>query len=130
LSRNPATAVARKYRYMVGPAGFHRAMARLAELTRKEKIPVLILYAKAGRSQRSLIKKLSQEYGFWRVHAVPSMRRYFVEHKIPWTKEERVKRLALSSGDPHPNEFGHTMYSNALFGRVNKIISARLQRRD
>lgn len=115
--------VPEEYRYMVGTAGFERAMKKLVEAADAHGIPVVVFdvkgypglhpsYVRTFRDdQRELLERLSRELGFRFLNTYPDYMDYLNRH--PDARFPRV--FAVSSTDAHPNALAHAINAKALF---------------
>jgi hypothetical protein len=114
-------AVLGPYRYMLGPQGFKRAMAKLGELTQGRTIPVLVLVSSASSDQIKLIKAVCKMRGFHLAFLKPYVDALVERLGIEDSPEARQKALILSKTDPHPNPLGHEAYKDAVVDQIVRL---------
>ncbi len=110
-----------RYRYMVGPRGYERAMDRLAALTRPAGIPVIIILGSRTGEQEKVVGRVAKKHGFDILEIGPYSDAYVLKHGITNTPEARKKALWISMADHHPNAAGHTIYAEALEDRLRSL---------
>jgi lysophospholipase L1-like esterase len=119
LERDEAVEVLDQYRYMIGERGYRQAMSRLAELTGRQNIPVILIRGTSSEAQQAIVEDVAREHGFHIVEIAPYTRRFIREQGIEDTREARQKALWVSPGDHHPNARAHPIYADAL---IDKLI--------
>jgi lysophospholipase L1-like esterase len=112
-----------QYRYMVGNGGFSDAMKKLASLTCKDRVPVIILAVKLKGQIKRLVEKNAKKYGFHIVEVYQVVDSYIEKNGLENTPKARKKLLWLNNTDPHPNALGHQLYAEALLPRVEEILA-------
>lgn len=117
--------VLQEYRYMVGPKGCNRALARLAALTQPRNIRVLVLASSATGRQAHVLEKACARWGFELFFLGPYVDAFVHEHNIPDTPRARQKALILSKKDQHPNALGHQVYKEAIWDRLRPILGLK-----
>ena len=104
-----------RYAYMVGEEGYRRAMAKLAEETRADGVPVILLSLGA----RELPVEVAKEHGFTFLDASAA----FLEHleaAVGKTSREAWRDAFRIPNDGHPSALAHQAYADALYDELGR----------
>jgi hypothetical protein len=110
-----------KYAYMVGEAGFRKAMGRLAELAAHYKFEVLVLGGSQTRAQVEVVGPLAVELGFHFLDMGPVTEEALRARGVEPSPENYRKYLRVAPGDPHPSVLGHVIYAEAIVEKLREV---------
>ena len=100
------------YRYMVGQAGYRRAMARLAGLTRERSIPVGVILLEEDGEMADLVLEVVAAERLYLLELRPRFLSYLgANQKV---LSQWVETFHVSERDPHLNRLGHSLIADAL----------------
>jgi lysophospholipase L1-like esterase len=107
-----------QYSYMTGIEGFRSAVERLARISQRAGIPVLVIRGSLSPIQERVVRDYCREFGF---HEIPVARytdAYVRKHGIEDTPQARRRALHVSENDRHPNAAAHTIYAEAILDQL------------
>jgi hypothetical protein len=111
-----------RYAHMVGKEAYVKAMARLGELTRAKKIPVIILSLGGSGEQGNLARQAAEANGFTFLDASPRFYRHLVENQLGDGREVWRSTFRIPH-DGHPNALAHRLYADVLEGAVRPRLA-------
>ena len=114
-----------RYGYMLGPKGYRRAMAKLAELTRADGVPVVVM----SQGLRELVSQEAERHGFETLDPSPVfVERIEADGTVMTAENWRgIWRSYLQlPEDIHPSPFAHAGYAEA----IRRFLVARGMPRD
>ena len=109
------------YRHMIGPKGYVRAMTLLAELTRTNGIPVIVMIGHYNEMQGNIIRQVSAAHGFHVLDIGPFTERVMDEMGYADDPKVRDRALSVAPGDSHPNALGHEIYARGLLEKMTEL---------
>ncbi len=109
-----------RYRYMLGRDGYSQAMDRLAELTKGESIPVIVMMLGVAGPQRQFVIEKAESHGFRVLNAMPHFSAIFQaggfeDSRRAWRGVFNIR------GDGHPTVLAHQAYAEAVMSELEDM---------
>jgi len=113
--------VRERHRPLAGEAGFRRAVARLADLTREAGIEVLVLRLSDQNAYRELVDEAIARHGFHAVTAAGYFQAHLRDSVKRSGRDAWAETFWVSDRDHHPNALGHRLYAEAIWNALGEI---------
>ena len=108
----------RRFAHLGGPEVYARAMARLAELTRRRGIPVLVMTLERGK--HPLMREAVRRHGLRFVPAAPRFYAYLGERGLAQTRGAWAQTFRIGR-DGHPNALAHRLFAEVLVEELEAL---------
>jgi hypothetical protein len=106
-----------RYERMVGQDAYEKAMARLAALTRRQRIPVVVLALGFDTEAGEIARRVSLANGFAVLDASPYLFTYLRQHGLdPAERRNRVR--AFKQADGHPSALAHQVLAQVVYDEL------------
>ena len=113
--------VPEQFAYMTGIEGFHAAVERLAGITKRAGVPVVVIRGSLHPMQERVVRSCCSEFGFYEIPIAPYTDEYVRQHGIEDTPAARQRSLHVSDNDRHPNAVAHTIYAEAILDQLAEM---------
>lgn len=108
------------YQRMVGQEPYEKAMARLAALTRRHGIPVVVLALGFDTEAGDIARRVSLANGFHVLDASPRLFQYLRQQGLdPDDRANRVRAFKLADG--HPSVLAHALLAEVVFDELQRL---------
>lgn len=107
-----------RFAHLGGPEAYARAMARLAELTRRRGIPVLVMTLERGK--QPLMRQAVRRHGLRVVHAAPRFYAYLGARGLAQTRGAWAQTFR-NGRDGHPNALAHRLFAEVLAEEIEAL---------
>jgi hypothetical protein len=109
-----------RYERMVGQEAYEKAMARLAALTRRQRIPVVVLALGFDTEAGEIARRVSLANGFRVLDASPYLFAYLRRHGLdPAERQDRVR--AFKQADGHPSALAHQVLAEVVYDELQRM---------
>jgi GDSL-like Lipase/Acylhydrolase family len=109
-----------RYERMVGQEAYEQAMARLASLTRRQRIPVVVLALGFDTEAGEIARRASAANGFRVLDASPYLFAYLRRHGLdPAERQDRVR--AFKQADGHPSALAHQVLAEVVYDELQRM---------
>ncbi len=106
------------FAHLGGPEAYARAMARLAELSRRRGIPVLVMTLERGK--HPLMREAVRRHELRFVPAAPRFYAYLGERGLTQTRGAWAQTFRLGR-DGHPNALSHRLFAEVLVEELEAL---------
>jgi len=109
-----------RYERMVGQEAYEKAMARLAAMARRQRIPVVVLALGFDTEAGEIARRVSLANGFRVLDASPSLFAYLRQHGLdPAERQNRVR--AFKQADGHPSALAHQVLAEVVYDELQRM---------
>jgi hypothetical protein len=109
-----------RYQRMVGEEAYEKAMARLAALTRRQHLPVVVLALGFDTEAGEIARRVSLANGFRVLDASPNLFAYLRQHGLdPAERRNRVR--AFKQADGHPSALAHQVLAEVVYDELQRL---------
>jgi hypothetical protein len=110
-----------RYQRFVGQEPYEKAMARLAALTRRQGVPVIVLALGFDTEAGDIARTVALANGFRVLDASPRLFAYLREHGLdPEVRQDRVRAFKIPS-DGHPSALAHALLAEVVYDELQRL---------